>query len=49
VLQARADEEEKEREVLRVINRKTRDQVMPLGEMLEDVDDAVKADLVSLA
>lgn len=34
-LAKRVEAEEKEREVLRVINRKTRDQVMPLSKMVE--------------
>jgi hypothetical protein len=47
VLQERAIEEEKEREVLRVINRKTREQVMGLSSMLEDAEEGDKDTLVS--
>lgn len=46
VVQARAIEEEKEREVLRVINRKSREQVMALGDMLEDAEEGEKEGLV---
>lgn len=48
VLQAKAEEEEKEREVLRVINRKTRDQVMAIKDMLEDTEENDKVELVCL-
>lgn len=47
VLQERAIEEEKEREIIRVINRKTRDQVMKLGDMLEEPEEGEGEALVS--
>lgn len=47
VLQERAIEEEKKMEEIRIINRKTRDQVMKLGDMLEDAEEGEKESLVS--
>ena len=44
----RNEEEEKEREVLRVINRKVRDQVMDLGSMVEDTSPESAESLVRL-
>lgn len=45
-LQIKVEEEEKEREVLRVVARKTRDQVMEIKDMLDESDDQEKRELV---
>jgi hypothetical protein len=45
-LQIKVEEEEKEREVLRVVARKTRDQVMEIKDMLDESDDQEKKELV---
>lgn len=45
-LQVKIEEEEKEREVLRVVARKTREQVMEIKDMLDESDDQEKRELV---
>ena len=45
-LEERAKEEEKEREIIRIVNRKTRDQVMELEKMVEEASEAEARDLV---
>jgi hypothetical protein len=47
-LQIKVEEEEKEREVLRVVARKTRDQVMEIKDMLDESDEQEKKELVGL-
>jgi hypothetical protein len=42
----RDEEEEKEREILRVVNKKIRDQVMSVGDMVEDSSPSSKEELV---
>lgn len=42
----RDEEEEKEREILRVVNKKIRDRVMSVGDMVEDSSPSSKEELV---
>ncbi|KAK8853099.1 hypothetical protein IAR55_003800 [Kwoniella newhampshirensis] len=44
-LKVKLEEEEKEREILRVVNRKERERVMEIGKMVEDGDEAEIKDL----
>jgi hypothetical protein len=46
VLAAKLEEEEKGRELLRIINRKEREKMMELGKMVEDSTEAEVKDLV---
>lgn len=45
-LKAKVEEEEKEREILRVVNRKERGKVMDVGEMVEDTPEDEIKDMV---
>jgi uncharacterized protein with von Willebrand factor type A (vWA) domain len=45
-LAIKVEEEEKEREVLRVVARKERGQVMEIKDLLDEGDDAEKKELV---
>jgi uncharacterized protein with von Willebrand factor type A (vWA) domain len=47
-LAIKVEEEEKEREVLRVVARKERGQVMEIKDLLDESDDAEKKELVRL-
>lgn len=46
-LKLKLEVEEKEREVLRVLSRKEREQVMKVGEMVEDAGEGEVGQLVS--
>lgn len=46
-LKAKVEEEEKEREILRVVNRKEREKVMDVGKMVEDTPEDEIKDMVS--
>jgi hypothetical protein len=46
-LAIKVEEEEKEREVLRVVARKERGQVMEIKDLLDESDDVEKKELVS--
>jgi hypothetical protein len=43
----RVEEDEKEREVLRIVSRKTRERIMEVEDMIEDTSPAGKAEIVS--
>ncbi len=45
-LKFKLEEEEKEREVLRVVSRRTREQVMDVGGMVDETSPSSAADLV---
>ena len=47
-LAIKVEEEEKEREVLRVVARKERGQVMEIKDLLDESDDVEKKELVRL-
>jgi hypothetical protein len=48
-LKVKVEEEEKEREVLRVVARKERGQVMDIKDLLDESDDKEKKELVSVS
>ena len=48
-LKAKIEEEEKEREVLRVVSRRTRETVMRLGDMMDETSSRGAAQLVGLS
>ena len=45
-LKVKLEEEEKEREVLRVVSRRTRDQTMEVGKMVEETSPCGSGELV---